>query len=82
MPRAPSEIVEENANKGFKSYAEPSSRLSDQAGVPFYEEFNLDGKPFKGVNVVTMELSFAANFTTEAAAGWSLDSWRQEATTP
>lgn len=67
-----SEIVAENAKKGFKSYAKPSSRLSYQASVQFHEEFNLDGKTFKGVNVVTMELSFAANFTAEAAAGLSL----------
>lgn len=69
-------IVAEYAKKGFKSYAKPSSRLSYQATVQFHEEFKLDGKTFKGVNVVTMELTFSANFTAEATSGMSFEKKR------
>ncbi|OYV07235.1 MAG: hypothetical protein CFE26_02030 [Verrucomicrobiales bacterium VVV1] len=69
-------IVTEYAKKGFKSYAKPSSRLNYQASVQFHEEFKLDGKTFKGVNVVTMELTFSANFTAEATSGLSLEKKR------
>ena len=69
-------IVAEYAKKGFKSYAKPSSRLNYQASVQFHEEFKLDGKTFKGVNVVTMELTFSANFTAEATSGMSFEKKR------
>lgn len=69
-------IVTEYAKKGFKSYAKPSSRFNYQASVQFHEEFKLDGKTFKGVNVVTMELTFSANFTAEATSGMSLEKKR------
>lgn len=62
-------ILTAYAKKGFKSYSKPSSSLSYQASVRFHEEFKLDGKVFKGVNVVTMQLTFSANFTAEATSG-------------
>jgi len=69
-------IVADYAKKGFKSYAKPCSRLNYQAGVQFHEEFKLDGKTFKDVNVVTMELTFSANFTAEATSGMTLEKKR------
>jgi len=69
-------IVAGYAKMAFKSYAKPSSHLNYQAGVQFHEEFKLDGKTFKDVNVVTMELTFGANFTAEATSGLSLEKKR------
>ncbi len=69
-------IVAGYAKKGFKSYAKPSSRLNYQASVQFHGEFKLDGKTFKDVNVVTMELTFSANFTAEATSGMTLEKKR------
>ena len=57
-----SELVASNAKKAFKSYGEPSSRLDYHAGVKFHKEFKLDDKTFKDVNVVSLQLRFAANF--------------------
>jgi len=69
-------IVADYAKKEFKSYARPSSRLNYHASVRFHEEFKLDGKTFKEVNVVTMELTFSANFTAEATSGLSFEKTR------
>ena len=71
-----SELVANNTRKIFKSYAEPSSRLEYQASVEFHKEFKLDDKTFNEVNVVTLKLSFAANFTAEATSGLSFEKTR------
>ena len=71
-----SDIVTSHAKKAFKSYAMPSSRLDYQAGVQFHKEFKIDGKTFTNVNVVTLKLSFSANFTAEATSGLSFDKKR------
>lgn len=69
-------IVAENAKKAFKSYAMPSSRLEYLAGVQLHKDFKLDDKAFKDVNVVTMKLSFSANFTAESTSGMSFEKTR------
>ena len=71
-----SDIVATNAKKAFKSYAEPSTHLEYQASVQFHKEFKLDDKTFSDVNVVTLKLSFAANFTAEATSGLSFEKTR------
>ncbi len=69
-------VVTALAGKAFKSYAKPSSRLDYHASVEFHKEFKLDGKTFKDVNVVTMELTFSSNFTAEATSGLSFKKQR------
>ena len=71
-----SELVAKNAKQAFKSYAMPSSRLEYLAGVQLHKEFKLDEKTFKDVNVVTLKLSFCANFTAEATTGMSFEKTR------
>lgn len=71
-----SEVVANHAKTAFKSYAMPSSRLDYHAGVQFQKEFKLDDKTFNDVNVVTLKLSFSANFTAEATSGLSFDKKR------
>ena len=70
------EIVATNAKKAFKSYALPSSSLDYHASVKFHKEFKLDDKTFMDVNVVTLKLSFTANFTAEATAGLRFEKTR------
>jgi len=71
-----SDVVANHAKKAFKSYAMPSSRLDYQAGVQFQKEFKIDDKTFTNVNVVTLKLSFTANFTAEATSGMSFEKKR------
>ena len=71
-----SEVVTKNAKQEFKSYAMPSSRLVYLAGVRLHKEFKLDEKTFKDVSVVTMKLSFSANFTAESTSGMSFEKTR------
>ena len=71
-----SEIVTSDSKKSFKSYAQPSSHLNYQASVKFHKEITLDDKPFKDVNVVTLKLSFSADFTLEATSGLSFEKTR------
>jgi hypothetical protein len=71
-----SEVVANYAKKAFKSYAEPSSLLDYHASVKFHKELKLDDKTFKDVNVVTLKLTFTANFTAEATAGLNFEKTR------
>lgn len=71
-----SEIVANHAKKAFKSYAQPSSRLDYHASVEFHKEFKLDDKTFENVNVVTLKLTFDANFTAAATAGLNFEKSR------
>lgn len=71
-----SELVASNAKKPFKSYGEPSSRLDYHAGVKFHKEFKLADKTFKDVNVVSLQLRFAANFTASSTAALSFEKKR------
>jgi hypothetical protein len=71
-----SEVVANHAKKAFKSYAQPSSRLDYHASVEFHKEFKLDDKTFEYVNVVTLKLTFDANFTAAATAGLNFEKTR------
>jgi hypothetical protein len=63
------EFVNNLGKKAFKSYAQPSSSLDYHASVTSLIAFSIDEKTFKDVNVVTMNLTFSANFTAEATSG-------------
>lgn len=71
-----SDVVANHAKKAFKSYAMPSSKLDYQAAVQLHKEFKIDDKTFTNVNVVTLKLSFSANFTAEPTSGLSFDKKR------
>ena len=71
-----SEIVTNDAKKSFKSYAQPSSHFDYHASVRFHKDITLDDKTFKDVNVVTLKLSFSADFTLEATSGLSFEKTR------
>ena len=46
----------------MKRYAEPSSALKYTAGVTRHERFELDGKSWQNVDVVTLKLEFRQSF--------------------
>jgi hypothetical protein len=64
-----SELVTGYGKQATKRYMEPSSNFTYEAKVAKQTEFSIDGKTFKDVSVVTMEMKFMESFaatTTEA----------------
>lgn len=62
-------LVEAYQKRSWKSVIEPSSSAKFSAAVSFHNEFKMDGRSFREVDVVQLKLTFQANFTVEATQG-------------
>jgi hypothetical protein len=70
------DLVGNYGKKALTRYSEPSSNLDYHAGIKFHQEFNLEGKAFKEVHVVTLKLSFSQHFAATATEGFSFEKQR------
>lgn len=62
-------LVRGYQKKAWKRYIEPNSRLEYKAQATHHDSYTLDGKTYKDVHVVTMCMTFEANFTEGIALG-------------
>lgn len=69
-------LVEGYRKQAFTRYVEPSSRLDYRAEVTLHPEFELDGKKFEDVRVVTLKLSFSQNFAASGTEGMQFEKQR------
>lgn len=66
-----SDLVTGYGKVAMKRYTEPSSSFSYEAKVAKQAEFSIDGKTFKDVSVVTLEIKFSENFAATVTEGLS-----------
>lgn len=71
-----SELVTGYGKQAAKRYMEPSSNFTYEAKVAKQAEFSIDGKTFKDVSVVTMEMKFNQNFAATMTEGLSFEKRR------
>jgi len=62
-------LVQGYKQRAWKAYIEPNSKLEYTAAVARRDAFTANGKTYANVYVVTLKLTFAANFTEDATAG-------------
>lgn len=71
-----SELVGKYGKQALQRPVEPSSRLEYHARVKFHKEFELEGKSFADVHVVTLHLIFDQNFVATTTEGMHFDKKR------
>ena len=71
-----SDLVTGYGKQAAKRYMEPNSNFTYEAKVAKQAEFSIDGKTFKDVSVVTMEMKFSENFAATVTEGLSFDKRR------
>lgn len=69
-------LVEGYRKQELERYSEPSSSVGYQAKVAHHAEFKLDGKTYKDVRVVTLELTFSQQFAATVTEGMSFQKQR------
>jgi hypothetical protein len=70
------DLVKKFGGQAFQRHVEPSSRLSYQAGVKVHADFEIDGKKFRNVHVVTLKLTFNQTFAATGTEGMQFEKER------
>ena len=70
------DLVSGFGKQTLKRYIEPSSQFTYEASVSGHAVFEIDGKPFQNVTVVTLSLKFSQNFATTQTEGMSFEKKR------
>jgi hypothetical protein len=71
-----SELVAGYGKTAMKRYSEPNSNFSYEVRVAKLAEFSIEGKVFKDVSVVTMEMKFNENFAATVTEGLGFEKSR------
>ena len=71
-----SALVEGYRKQELERYSEPSSSVGYHATVERHAEFELDGKAYKDVQVVTLKLAFSQHFAATVTEGMDFQKQR------
>ena len=71
------ELVNGYARQKFVRYSQPSSSFTYQAKAAKRDRYELDGKSFSNVTVVTLTMTFSQNFAATVAEGFSFEKKRE-----
>lgn len=71
-----SDLVTGYGKQKLSRYLQPSSSLKYEAGVKFHKSFEIGGKTFEEVHVVSLNLTFSQNFAATSTEGMQFEKKR------
>jgi len=71
------QLVNGYAQKKLVRYAQPSSAFAYQTKAAQHDRYELDGKSFENITVVTLAMSFQQSFAATVAEGFSFEKKRE-----